>query len=319
MSTSTLKIIEIKDLYKNFKISRSFRSPLLLKALRGVSLNIYEGKTLAIVGESGCGKSTLAKTLMKLETPSSGNIKVGEKNLEGMSSQNLSSVIQMVFQDPSSSLNPRKKVFDLIAEPLVVQNQLSRSEIQNKVYATCQSVGLNQELIDRYPHMMSGGQRQRVGIARALVTQPKVLILDEPVSALDVSIQAQVLNLLLDLKVKNNLSYIFISHDLSVVRFIADEVAVLYLGKIVEKADKNKIFKNPLHPYTQLLLKSSPKMGADGNMTTEKTGELPSPLNPPPGCAFSSRCPKADAKCLQEDPELKFKNERFIACHHVDL
>lgn len=314
-----MNILEVNNLKKTYKIARSFQKPLDLFALRGVSFHLNQKETLAIVGESGCGKSTLAKILMRLEDPTAGDIKIQNQALAEVSQKKLPNFLQMVFQDPSSSLNPRKKVFALIAEPLYVQGQLGSNEIKSKVLSVSRAVGINEELMNRYPHMMSGGQRQRVGIARALVTQPKALILDEPVSALDVSIQAQVLNLLLDLKGQQELSYIFISHDLSVVRFIADRVLVLYLGKVVELASKKELFEKPLHPYTQLLLKSSPQIKKSLVQAEEKAGELPSPLAPPVGCAFASRCPKVTDLCLQKDPDLKHKNNRTLACHHVDI
>lgn len=314
-----MNILEVNNLKKTYKIARSFQKPLDLFALRGVSFHLNQKETLAIVGESGCGKSTLAKILMKLEDPTAGDIKIQDQGLAEVSQKKLPNFLQMVFQDPSSSLNPRKKVFALIAEPLYVQGQLGSNEIKSKVLSVSRAVGINEELMNRYPHMMSGGQRQRVGIARALVTQPKALILDEPVSALDVSIQAQVLNLLLDLKDQQELSYIFISHDLSVVRFIADRVLVLYLGKVVELASKKELFEKPFHPYTQLLLKSSPQIKKSLVQADEKSGELPSPLAPPVGCAFASRCPKVTDLCLQKDPDLKHKNNRTLACHHVDI
>lgn len=323
-----MKLVEIKSLYKNYEIARSFRAPLMLQALRGVDLQLNAGETLAIVGESGCGKSTLAKLIMKLESVTSGQIFVNGRDLIEITQSELPNYMQMVFQDPSSSLNPRKKVFDLIAEPLRIQNKLTNSEITEKVHVVAKSVSINPEFMNRYAHMMSGGQRQRVGIARALVTQPKVIILDEPVSALDVSVQAQVLNLLLDLREKEKLSYIFISHDLSVVRFLAHRVAVLYLGKIVEIGSKKEIFQKPKHPYTQLLLNSAPQIHTVQSKGIElkplKIDELPSPLHPPPGCAFASRCNKVSEKCLRVDPQLEIvqsdsTSNWSVACHHVNI
>jgi dipeptide transport system ATP-binding protein len=317
--------LEIKDLRKKYLIPRSFQKPIELFALRGISLSIKQGETLAVVGESGCGKSTLAKVLMKLEPFEQGDIQIDGKSLADITSQQLPQSLQMVFQDPSSSLNPRKRVFDLIAEPLVIQGQLSKEDVDRRVREVSSSVGVNPEFLTRYPHMMSGGQRQRVGIARALVTSPRLIICDEPVSALDVSVQAQVLNLLVDLREKMNLSYLFISHDLSVIRFIAHRVAVLYLGQIVELAEKKDLFRKPLHPYTQLLLGSTPQVL--NARTAEESGEmqakeLPSPLRPPLGCAFASRCPHSTELCLQKNPPLEGLSDsegvqRQVACHHV--
>jgi dipeptide transport system ATP-binding protein len=318
--------LEIKDLKKKYLIPRSFQRPQELFALRGITLSVQQGETLAVVGESGCGKSTLAKVLMKLEPFDEGQIQIDGKPLEEISSRHLPLNLQMVFQDPSSSLNPRKRVFDLIAEPLVIQNQLGPEAIEQRVREVSKSVGVNPEFLTRYPHMMSGGQRQRVGIARALVTSPRLIICDEPVSALDVSVQAQVLNLLVDLREQMNLSYIFISHDLSVIRFIAHRVAVLYLGQVVELADKKDLFRKPLHPYTQLLLGSTPQV-LDARIADDNKEmlaiELPSPLNPPLGCAFAGRCPHANQICAEKDPILQNISEasgekRQVACHHVE-
>ncbi len=320
-------ILDIKNLKKKYLVPRSFQKPQELMALRGISLSVKVGETLAVVGESGCGKSTLAKVLMKLEPFEGGDVFVSGKSINEISAQELPTELQMVFQDPSSSLNPRKRVFDLIAEPLVVRGGMSTPDIETKVREVAQSVSINPDFLSRYPHMMSGGQRQRVGIARALVTEPKLIICDEPVSALDVSVQAQVLNLLLDLRESRGLSYLFISHDLSVVRFIAHRVAVLYLGQVVELASKKDLFTKPLHPYTQLLLGSTPSFATAKALSTEVqankaklvASELPSPLRPPPGCAFAGRCPHATDICTRENPPLlpALGDERQVACHHV--
>ncbi len=320
-------ILDIKNLKKKYLVPRSFQKPQELMALRGISLSVKVGETLAVVGESGCGKSTLAKVLMKLEPFEGGDVFVSGKSINEISAQELPTELQMVFQDPSSSLNPRKRVFDLIAEPLVVRGGMSTPDIETKVREVAQSVSINPDFLSRYPHMMSGGQRQRVGIARALVTEPKLIICDEPVSALDVSVQAQVLNLLLDLRESRGLSYLFISHDLSVVRFIAHRVAVLYLGQVVELASKKDLFTKPLHPYTQLLLSSTPHLATakalsakvQSNKAKLVASELPSPLRPPPGCAFAGRCPHATDICTRENPPLlpALGDERQVACHHV--
>jgi dipeptide transport system ATP-binding protein len=226
--------------------------------------------------------------------------------------------MQMIFQDPYSSINPRKKIFDIIAEPLKIRD-VPAAEIETLVQGTAQLVGLRPEILLRYPHMLSGGQRQRVGIARALVTEPELIVCDEPVSALDVSVQAQVLNLLLDLQQQKGLSYLFISHDLGVVRFLAHRVAVMYLGRIVEIASRDEIFKTPLHPYTRLLLRSTPKLGPSESATeVVDATELPSPLNPPPGCSFHTRCPYATDVCKQQVPELRGVSKTQVACHHAE-
>lgn len=312
-------LLQISQLEKTYLIPRSFRQPQPLFALRGISFDVAEGETVAVVGESGCGKSTLAKVLMKLESFDVGSVLIHGRSLKEISSKNLPQNFQMVFQDPSSSLNPRKRVFDLIAEPLVVQKTHSPDQIADKVKEAAAAVSLASDFLGRYPHMMSGGQRQRVGIARALVTEPRLIICDEPVSALDVSVQAQVLNLLVDLRASRRLSYLFISHDLSVVRFIAHRIVVLYLGQIVEMASKDDLFSKPLHPYTQLLLKSTPRIAGGAPLAPlEKMGELPSPLNPPPGCAFASRCPHATDLCIEKNPVLRSLGGAQVACHHVE-
>lgn len=295
-------------------LEKSYKS---VQALRGVSFEVQAGETLAVVGESGCGKSTLAKVLMKIETPSNGQMKFEEKDIQNISTKELPQYLQMVFQDPYSSLNPRKKIFDIVAEPLKVKGHMSSAEIKEKVESVAQTVGLRPELLERYPHMMSGGQRQRVGIARALVTEPRLLICDEPVSALDVSVQAQVLNLLLDLQQNKKLSFLFISHDLGVVRFLAHRVAVMYLGKFVEIGTREKIFNQPLHPYTKLLLGSSPQVFADADDAPAENTELPSPSNPPSGCTFHTRCPLATELCRSKEPKLEELQGVKVACHHV--
>lgn len=315
-------ILQIENLVKKYYLPRSFSHPLELQALRGISLAVRSGETLAVVGESGCGKSTLAKVLMKLEPFEGGKVLLHQRDINTIGAKELSSSVQMVFQDPSSSLNPRKRVFDLIAEPLKIQGRVDFAQLEQQVHQVAKAVGVNSEFLSRYPHMMSGGQRQRVGIARALITSPGLIICDEPVSALDVSVQAQVLNLLLDLRQDKNLSYLFISHDLSVVRFIADRVAVLYLGRIVELASKEDVFKHPLHPYTRLLLDSAPSLlrlneAIETRANAESALDLPSPLNPPLGCAFASRCPYKTKICHEQAPELETFADRQVACHHL--
>ncbi len=310
-------MLVVENLKKVFKTPRAFKKPLEVFALRGVSLQVNRGETLAVVGESGCGKSTLAKVLLKIEEPSEGTVQVGNKKLSEISNKDLPNHLQMIFQDPYSSINPRKKIFDIIAEPLKIKG-MPADEIEKLVKQTAETVGLRPEILQRYPHMMSGGQRQRVGIARALVTNPEIIVCDEPVSALDVSVQAQVLNLLLDLQQKKNLSYLFISHDLGVVRFLAHRVAVMYLGKIVEMGTRDQIFSKPLHPYTQLLLKSTPTLEKKEAVELNESTELPSPLNPPPGCSFHTRCPYMTDLCKQKVPEFRPVMGAMVACHWAE-
>lgn len=286
-----------------------------VQALRGVSLELRPGETLAVVGESGCGKSTLARHLLNLEKATSGSLTLEGRDLSAISHRELAKHLQMIFQDPSSSLNPRRRVRDILGEPLKVQGTLSREQIFAKVTEAMSAVGLRPEMADRYPHMFSGGQKQRIGIARALITGAKYILCDEPVSALDVSVQAQVLNLLIDLQKRLNLSYLFISHDLGVVRFIADRIAVMYLGQIVEEGPADDVFKRPRHPYTRLLLESTPRVGEAPPAGLAKASELPSPANPPVGCAFVSRCPYAQPRCSETNPSLVGEGNRHWACH----
>ncbi len=313
-----MPLLKIENLVKTYIVPRAFKKPLEVKAMRGVTLELGHAETLAVVGESGCGKSTLAKVLLRIEAATSGNVEISGKSLTTIGSKELSKFVQMIFQDPYSSINPRKKIFDIIAEPLKIRGD-SEEAIKQSVESVAQVVGLRPEILSRYPHMLSGGQRQRIGIARALVTEPKVIVCDEPVSALDVSVQAQVLNLLLDLQQQKKVSYLFISHDLGVVRFLAHRVAVMYLGQIVELADRDAIFSAPKHPYTQLLLKSTPSLVSSATPENVEASDLPSPLNPPSGCAFHTRCPYAQAICREKTPVLRKVSgggfENSVACH----
>lgn len=306
-------ILTGEKLEKTYTISRGLSAKAHVRALRGVSLHLNAGETLAVVGESGCGKSTLARLLMGLEKSSSGSIHYQGRELSRFNQRDLSNHIQMIFQDPHSSLNPRWSVAAAIGEPLAIRG-VSKDKISERVQEVAQLVGLRPEWLKRFPHMLSGGQKQRVGIARALITTPKILICDEPVSALDVSVQAQVLNLLLDLKSKLGLSLIFISHDLHVVRFIADRIAILYLGQVVEQGETEAVFKNPQHPYTQLLLASAPHVDATEVRQVFNAGEIPSPMNPPKGCGFSTRCLMVKDRCRQEAPQLESRNGADVAC-----
>jgi dipeptide transport system ATP-binding protein len=316
-----LNLLTVRDLAKHYPVKRFLQPLKHIKALDGVSFSLDQKKTLAIVGESGCGKSTLAKVLMAIEKPTAGEMNFSSANAPkapGGEDRRQHQRIQMIFQDPYSSINPRKRAWQIISEPLVINTKLSARECRERAIQLMSQVGLRPEFADRYPHMFSGGQRQRIGIARALALRPEILICDEPISALDVSIQAQVINLLINLQDQFDLSYIFISHDLSVVRHLADEVLVMYLGKAVEHGDRSKIFSNPLHPYTQALLGATPDIRRRKDSAKRVIpGEPPSPLNPPPGCAFHKRCPLAVARCSQETPALREVDGRQVACHLI--
>jgi dipeptide transport system ATP-binding protein len=321
MSTTTI-LLEAKNLAKHYPVSQGFMKPkAMARALDGVSFSLSAGKTLAVVGESGCGKSTLARQITMIETPSSGELWLAGTNITEAGKATLKSVrshVQMVFQNPYASLNPRKKVGAMLEEPLVINTDLSTSGREQKAQAMMAKVGLRPEHYSRYPHMFSGGQRQRIAIARALMLDPKVIVADEPVSALDVSIQAQVLNLMMDLQQQTGVSYLFISHNLSVVEHIADEVLVMYLGKTVEHGTKEQVFSKPLHPYTRALFASTPRIDpAQRQQKMMLPGELPSPLNPPPGCAFNNRCPHATERCRTEVPLPQPFEGRMVACHRV--
>jgi dipeptide transport system ATP-binding protein len=318
------QILKAENLTRHYPISRGlFSEKLLLKAVDGASFTLARGKTLAVVGESGCGKSTLARMVTMIEPPTSGTLAITGEDIVGASSETLRALrpkVQIVFQNPYGSLNPRQQIGAILEEPLLVNTTLSKAERTERARAMMVNVGLRPEHYHRYPHMFSGGQRQRIAIARALMLDPEVLVLDEPVSALDISIQAQVLNLLADLQEKHNLAYLFISHDLSVVRHIADEVMVMYLGRVVEQGTRDQIFTNPQHPYTKALLSATP--APDPLRKRERLilkGELPSPLNPPSGCSFHQRCPIAFEMCSSLKPELKELGQTAVACHAVFL
>lgn len=316
-------VVKVDNLKKYYEVSKGFmKGSATLKALDGVSFGLKAGQTIAVVGESGCGKSTLAKQIMHIETPTSGRILIDNMDVAKLSKTNLKKFrqkIQLVFQNPYGSLNPRKKVGQIIEEPLIINTKLSKEERKKEAEEALVKVGLRKSHYRRYPHMFSGGQRQRIAIARALMLHPKVIIADEPVSALDVSIQAQILNLMMDLQDEMKLAYLFISHDLSVVHHIADEVIVMYLGKVVEHATKNDLYKGALHPYTKALLASTPH--TDPSQRSQRmliSGELPSPLNPPTGCSFHTRCPHATNRCKMEEPKLREIDKRHVACHHAE-
>jgi dipeptide transport system ATP-binding protein len=314
-------LVSARSLERVYDIGRGwFREPAHLHAVDNVSFDLAPGKTLAVVGESGCGKSTLARMVTLIEAPSSGRLM-----LDGLDAVNppasektrLRRTVQIVFQNPYGSLNPRKRIGTILEEPLVINTSLAKAERRDRALEMMTKVGLRPEQHSRYPHMFSGGQRQRIAIARALMLRPKLLVADEPVSALDMSVQAQVLNLLVDLQREMDLAYLFISHDLGVVRHIAHDVMIMYLGLVMEQGPKAKFFARPLHPYTQTLLAATPGMGKAHKRIVAK-GELPSPLNPPKGCVFSTRCPFVTDQCRSERPALRTLDDRLVACHYAE-
>ncbi|MGR9433823.1 peptide ABC transporter ATP-binding protein [Rhizobium leguminosarum] len=309
-------VLEGRDLARFYTVNRGlFKADATVKALNGVSFSLHSGKTLAVVGESGCGKSTLARLVTMIEDPTSGQLLIDGKPAN-VGDRSLRSQVQIVFQNPYGSLNPRQKVGSILEEPLKINTDLNAAARRRKVEEMMARVGLRSEHYGRYPHMFSGGQRQRIAIARALMLRPKVLVLDEPVSALDLSIQAQVLNLLMDLQKEMGLAYLFISHGLSVVHHIADEVMVMYLGRPVETGPAAEVFARPRHPYTAALLSATPIADPDREKSRIRLqGELPSPLKPPSGCHFNPRCWKAQDHCRQVSPELTGEGTHQYACH----
>lgn len=316
-------VLEGRDLARDYAVKRgTFKEAAIVKALAGVSFSLDAGRTLAVVGESGSGKSTLARLVTLIETPTSGSLAINGRDVTLASTVERTQLrrdIQIVFQNPYGSLNPRQRVGAAIEEPLLVNTGMKPADRTATARAMMAKVGLRPEHYDRYPHMFSGGQRQRIAIARALIMRPKILVLDEPVSALDVSIRAQVLNLLAELQEEMNVAYLFISHDLSVVRHIADHVLVMYLGHAVEIGTREVIFSDPKHPYTRALLSATPV--ADPGAKKERIilqGELPSPFNPPPGCPFSSRCPIVIEKCRAERPPLEGGPSHSVACWRAE-
>jgi oligopeptide transport system ATP-binding protein len=320
-------LLEVKGLKKYFPITQGIliqRKVADVKAVDGLDFYIERGETLGLVGESGCGKSTTGRTILQLYRPTSGDVFFKGRDLAKLEGEELRRTrrhMQMIFQDPYASLNPRMTVGDIIGEPLEVHNIAKGKEKKERVQELLQIVGLNPYFINRYPHEFSGGQRQRIGVARALAVQPDFIVCDEPISALDVSIQAQIINLLEELQAKFNLTYLFIAHDLSVVRHISDRVAVMYLGKIVELTDRTSLYSNPLHPYTKALLSAVPIPDPIVEEKRERiilVGDVPSPVNPPSGCRFHTRCPLAIDICKQVDPEFRdVGNKHFVACHVV--
>ncbi|MCB0026961.1 MAG: dipeptide ABC transporter ATP-binding protein [Anaerolineales bacterium] len=323
-------LVKVRDLKMHFPIRRGVfkRQVGAIQAVDGVSFDIFRGETLGLVGESGCGKSTTGRAILQLLTPTDGNVYFGDENLIGMPRAKLREArrhMQMIFQDPYASLNPRMTIGQIISEPLAIQGIGDYTSRRERVKELLELVGLNPRYVRRFPHEFSGGQRQRIGIARALSTNPTFIVADEPISALDVSVQAQVVNLLDDLKKDLGLTYLFIAHDLSMVRYISDRVAVMYLGRIVELGFRDEVYDHPLHPYSQALLSAIPVADPDIELERKRIileGDVPSPANPPSGCRFHPRCRFATEVCQQEDPlfrELSTGDtQHWVACHHAE-
>jgi oligopeptide transport system ATP-binding protein len=325
-AVATGTLLEARDLVKHFTVrSSAFRGGgEVVHAVDGVSLEVRSGETLGIVGESGCGKSTLGRLLVRLHEPTSGSVSFDGQDITKLSRRQLRPFrreLQMIFQDPYASLNPRKRVGQILEDPFRIHGALGGAETRRRVRALLETVGLSADHVNRYPHEFSGGQRQRIGVARALALNPKVIVADEPVSALDVSIQAQVINLLDDLQAEFDLTYVFIAHDLGVVHHVSDRIAVMYLGVVVEVGPSDELFLQPVHPYTEALLSAIPAIeGEQEEVRRERIvleGEVPSPVAPPSGCRFHTRCPYATEICKIERPPLvDHGNNRFAACHH---
>lgn len=315
------KLITLAEVSKHFHVGNK----KTLVAVNKVTMDIYKGETLGVVGESGCGKSTLGRVVMGIYNKTSGSLKYRGKEVNTKKTKDryeYAKKAQIIFQDPYASLNPRMTVGTIIAEGMEIHNMYTPQERQQKVYELLETVGLNREHANRFPHEFSGGQRQRIGIARALAIEPEFIVCDEPISALDVSIQSQVINLLKDLQEKYGFTYMFIAHDLNIVKYISDRIAVMYLGNLVELADSDEIYEHTLHPYSQALLSAVPIPDPDKEAQKQLkvlTGDVPSPINPKPGCPFASRCPMAQEKCTKESPELKeVRPNHYVSCHFVE-
>ena len=315
-------LLEVKNLRKYYPVRTGFVKKTELKAVDDVSFFIRKGETLGIVGESGCGKTTLGRSILRLEEPTSGDILYEGNSIIGKKMKDYRTKMQIVFQDPYASLDPRKTVSDLIGEAMDLQNLCSsKAERKERILELMKLVGLNTQFYNRFPHEFSGGQRQRIGIARALAVNPGFIVCDEPVSALDVSIQAQIINMLEELQETRQLTYLFIAHDLAIVKHISDRIGVMYLGHMVELTDGEELYRTPLHPYTEMLLSAIPIADPDLSAARKRIrldGEIPSPLNPPSGCPFRTRCPRADEKCTECKPQLtEAVPGHYVACHHV--
>ncbi len=327
MSSENNVLLKVEDLKMHFPIFRGLirRQVGAVHAVDGVSFNVRRGETLGLVGESGCGKSTTGRSILQLYKPTSGKIMFDDVNLVALKSEDMRLMrrkMQMIFQDPYASLNPRMTVGEIVGEPLLVHNIASGREVDERVAHLLETVKLNPSFSSRYPHEFSGGQRQRIGIARSLALHPSFIVCDEPISALDVSIQAQVVNLLEELQEQFNLTYLFIAHDLSMVRHISNRIAVMYLGVIMELADRDALYESPLHPYSQALLSAVPIPDPFAESKHKRTilqGDVPSPVNPPSGCRFRTRCPIAESMCAEKRPEFReLKPGHFVACHFAD-
>ncbi|MDF2587959.1 MAG: peptide transporter ATP-binding protein [Anaerocolumna sp.] len=314
-------LIEIQNLKKYFPVKSGFKTSQV-KAVDDVSLYIKKGETLGLVGESGCGKTTLGRTIIRLHEPSAGKIIYDGQDITKVDMHPFRRKMQIIFQDPYASLDPRMTVGDIIGEPLDIHKMFNnKKDRQDKIYSLLETVGLNTEHANRFPHEFSGGQRQRIGIARALAVDPEFIVCDEPVSALDVSIQAQIVNMLEDLQAEKGFTYLFIAHDLSIVKHISNRIGVMYLGHLVELTESKELYNNPLHPYTQTLLSAIPIADPKSSRSRQRiilNGDIPSPLNPPSGCPFRTRCPHATEQCAQVMPELKeYAPGHFAACHNI--
>jgi len=314
-------LVEMHDVRQHFPVRKAGGRKAVLYAVNGIDLTIFPGETLGLVGESGCGKSTLGKCVLGLHKLSGGQILFENDDISTLKGEALKTFrrkVQLIFQDPSSSLNPRRRVEEILTEPFAIHGLLTPDERRTRVRELCDMVGLSQNYLGRYAHEMSGGQKQRIGIARAIALHPQLIVCDEPVSALDVSIQAQVINLLQDLQQQLGMTYVFISHNLSVVEHCCQRIGVMYLGRIVELASSEELYREPLHPYTQALISAIPTIGENTGNRITLSGDLPSPTSPPPGCTFHTRCPYAADRCREEIPELSEKAPgHFAACHYA--